>query len=100
MVCAQWVYLQGRNVGRAPWHRGSVPAERVDAPFPQEAFRGLPATNTHYVTLGYHLGRDLETEVLSAAQHGAFRWFPLAEAIKASEVHRYTWWYLEKILHR
>ncbi len=65
--------------------------------YPQEAFRGLPAADIHYVTLGYHLERDLKAETLPAEQHGAFRWFPVAEAIKAPEVHRYTQWYLEAL---
>jgi len=66
----------------------------------QEAFRGLPPADIHYVTLGYHLHRDLATDALPAAQHGAFRWFPVAEALEDPAVHRYTKWYLEALRHR
>jgi len=65
--------------------------------YPQEAFRGLPVTDIHYVTLGYHLEHDLNAGALPAEQHGAFRWFPIAEAQQHPEVHRYTQWYLEAL---
>ena len=65
--------------------------------YPQEAFQGLPVTDIHYVTLGYHLERDLSAEVLPVEQHSAFRWFPVGEALEDPEVHRYTKWYLEAL---
>ncbi len=65
--------------------------------YPQEAFRGLPVTDIHYVTLGYHLERDLEAEALPVEQHGAFRWFPVTAALEDADVHRYTKWYLEAL---
>lgn len=49
--------------------------------------------STHYVVLAYQLTLDLDLAALPHAQHGAYRWWPLAELRAAPDVHVHTQWY-------
>jgi colanic acid biosynthesis protein WcaH len=52
---------------------------------------------THYVVLAHHLKIPSDTILLPDTQHDELRWWPIADAIKSDNVHRYSRDYLDQI---
>lgn len=64
--------------------------------FYPDCFAGECGVSTHYVVLGYRLDVPAGFELpVVDAQHAAFRWWPIEEALGAPDVHRYTKDYLQ-----
>lgn len=59
--------------------------------FYPDCFAGECEVSTHYVVLGHRLDVPAGFELpVVDAQHAAFRWWPIEEALGATDVHRFT----------
>lgn len=77
----------------APQHMGAFEH------FYADCFAGDVGVSTHYVVMGNLVQLPAGTELSVAdGQHSALRWWPLAEAQQAAEVHRFTKDYVDTIL--
>jgi colanic acid biosynthesis protein WcaH len=63
--------------------------------FYADCFAGADGVSTHYVVLGHRLDVPAGFRLpVADAQHAAFRWWPIDEALESAEVHRFTKDYL------
>jgi colanic acid biosynthesis protein WcaH len=53
-------------------------------------FAGAPGFGTHYVVLAHRLAWPAGAAPVADAQHGALRWWPVAELRAAPDVHPYV----------
>jgi len=67
--------------------------------FYTDCFAGEVGVSTHYVVMGNLIALSADTELAATdTQHSALRWWPLAEAQAAADVHRFTKDYVNAIL--
>jgi colanic acid biosynthesis protein WcaH len=63
--------------------------------FYPDCFAGDSEVSTHYVVLGHRVDVPAGFSLpMADAQHAEFRWWPIEEALDATEVHRFTKDYL------
>lgn len=69
--------------------------------FYDDCFAGDVGVSTHYVVMGNLLQLPAGTELAAAdAQHSGVRWWPLQDAARAADVHRFTKDYVTAVLQR
>lgn len=68
--------------------------------FYDDCFAGDVGVSTHYVVIGNLLQLPAGAELTAAdAQHSGVRWWPLQDAARATDVHRFTKDYVTAVLH-
>lgn len=69
--------------------------------FYDDCFAGDVGVSTHYVVMGNLIALPSTVELTVAdAQHSSLRWWPLAEAADAPDVHSFTKDYVNAVLRR
>lgn len=69
--------------------------------FYDDCFAGGVGVSTHYVVMGNLVELPAGAELIMAdAQHSSLRWWPLAEAAEAPDVHSFTKDYVNAVLRR
>lgn len=92
-VAQQELGLQLADLSPAPRHLGAFEH------FYTDCFAGEVGVSTHYVVMGNLVQLPAGTELAATdAQHNDLRWWPLAQALASSQVHRLTKDYVDAVL--